>query len=111
MKPSDKNTRLVYSTEICPIEPENTNISDALPNDGIIRIRREKKGRKGKIVTVIWGIPTDESNIKNLAKELKQKCGSGGTVQDCYILIQGDHLQKISQLLTDKGYKVKKTGS
>jgi translation initiation factor 1 len=111
MKPSEKNTRLVYSTEMGRIETENTNLSDPPQNDGIIRIRREIKGRKGKTVTVIWGIPADENQINKLAKELKQKCACGGTVQDRHIIIQGDHLQKISQLLTDRGYRVKKAGN
>lgn len=111
MKPSEKNTQLVYSTKMGRIEIENTNPSDPPQSDGTIRIRREFKGRKGKTVTVIWGIPADENHINKLAKELKQKCACGGTVQDQHIIIQGDHLQKITLLLTDKGYKVKKAGS
>jgi len=61
------------------------------PSDGIVRVRREVKGRGGKTVTTITGLPPDEDKLRQLAAELKRKCGSGGTVKDGVIIIQGDH--------------------
>ena len=80
------------------------------PNDGIVRIGRETKGRKGKGVTVISGLEKNNLKTKELAKTLKQKCGSGGTVKNDRIEIQGDHRDILEKFLNDSGYKVKRTG-
>jgi len=113
------NTRLVYSDESggkCPAcrQPlkkcqcrENKKTSRG---DGIVRIHRETKGRKGKGVTLITGIPLTDSELKALAKTLKQKCGTGGTVKNSVIEIQGDHRDLLLTLLQDKGWQVKKAG-
>ncbi|MBQ0798172.1 MAG: stress response translation initiation inhibitor YciH [Porticoccaceae bacterium] len=79
-------------------------------NDGIVRIRRETSGRKGKGVTTINGLTLAESELKALAKQLKQNCSTGGTVKDGVIEIQGDHRDKIRDILTDAGYQVKLAG-
>ena len=108
----------VYSTEegrICPgcDQPiDNCHCSEeSIPEgDGIVRIRRETKGRKGKGVTLIDGILVTPTELKVLAKELKAKCGTGGTVKDNVIEIQGDHRDLLVTLLTNKGYTVKKAG-
>lgn len=79
-------------------------------NDGVVRVGRETKGRKGAGVTVITGIPTHPEGLKQIAKELKQKCGSGGTVKGNTIEIQGDQRNFLVQELQNRGYTVKKTG-
>ncbi len=78
--------------------------------DGIVRIQRETKGRKGKGVTLVTGVPLAETELKELAKQLKQRCGTGGTVKDGVIEIQGDHRDLLLSLLQDKGWQVKKAG-
>ncbi len=78
--------------------------------DGIVRIGRETKGRKGKGVTVITGIALDEAGLKELATGLKQKCGAGGTVKDGVIEIQGDHRDRLVEELQKKGWIVKHCG-
>lgn len=78
--------------------------------DGIVRIGRETKGRKGKGVTVITGIPLDESGLKEVAKQLKTKCGAGGAVKDGAIEIQGDHRDVLLEELRKRGWTVKLAG-
>jgi len=79
-------------------------------NDGVVRVGRETKGRKGAGVTVISGIPTHPEGLKQIAKELKQKCGTGGTVKNGVIEIQGDQRDQLVEELTKRGYTVKKSG-
>ena len=78
--------------------------------DGIVRVGRETKGRKGAGVTVISGIPTHPEGLKQIAKELKQKCGTGGTVKNGVIEIQGDQRDRLVKELSARGYTVKKAG-
>ena len=73
-------------------------------------IQREKKGRRGKTVTVIQNLQLSADDIKSLSKRLKQACGSGGTVKDGAIEIQGDHRDKVAAELGALGYKTKFTG-
>lgn len=108
----------VYSTEqgqICPAcdQPINDcqcNAEKIPEGDGVVRLKRESKGRKGKGVTLIEGVLLAPSDLKKLAKELKNKCGTGGTVKDGVIEIQGDQRDLLMTVLTDKGFKVKKAG-
>ena len=88
----------------------NQNKSNSIETDGVVRISRDKKARKGKCVTVITGIPLNSKDLKIFAKSLKQKCGSGGTIKDGIIEIQGDFLNKIFEIITKKGWNVKKVG-
>ena len=78
--------------------------------DGIVRIQRETKGRKGKGVTLINGVPLAGAELKQLAKKLKQKCGTGGTIKNGVIEIQGDHRDLLLAELTQLGWKVKIAG-
>ncbi len=78
--------------------------------DGIVRVGRETKGRRGKGVTLIWGLPLAEDGLKELAAKLKNRCGSGGTVKDDRIEIQGDHRETVVGELEAMGYKVKRAG-
>ena len=78
--------------------------------DGIVRVGRETKGRKGAGVTIITGVPLRSSELADLASKLKKKCATGGTVRDGVIEIQGDHRDRIVSELTGLGYKVKRVG-
>ena len=78
--------------------------------DGVVRVGRATKGRKGKGVTVVTGVPLDHDGLRKLATQLKQKCGSGGTVKDGVIEIQGEHRDTLMQELTRQGYTVKRSG-
>jgi translation initiation factor 1 len=78
--------------------------------DGLVRISRETKGRGGKGVTLIKGLPLAEDALKELASKLKQTCGTGGTVKDGVIEIQGDHREKLCAYLQNAGYKAKLAG-
>ena len=84
--------------------------SQKLPNDGIVRVGRATKGRKGKGVTVITGLPLDDPSLQTLAKQLKQKCGAGGAVKDGVIEVQGDHRDILIDILNQQGYTVKRSG-
>ncbi len=78
--------------------------------DGIVRVGRETKGRKGAGVTVVTGVPLDEAGLKDLAGDLKKACGSGGTLKDGIIEIQGEHRDRLVALLEKRGWKVKRVG-
>lgn len=122
MSMRDQLSGLVFSTEkgqVCPgcHEAVDACICDQLEDearlqslDGIVRIRRETSGRKGKGVTTISGVPLADKELKALAKKLKQQCGTGGALKDGIIEIQGDHREKLKQLLEKAGYTVKLAG-
>lgn len=105
-----RDSRLVYSTETGRIKPEKTEASAPTAGDGIVRLHRETKGRKGKGVTLIAGIPEAPDQLKALAKELKQLCGTGGAVKEGVIEIQGDQRERLKPALEARGYKVKFAG-
>jgi translation initiation factor 1 len=75
-----------------------------------VRVGRETQGRNGKAVTVVSGLPLLPDELKALAKELKQRCGTGGTVKDGVLEIQGDHRDLIVEELARRGYDVKRSG-
>jgi translation initiation factor 1 len=118
--------RLVYSTDggrvnTCPVcgqpykhcrcdQPPTQQVSSTKKNDGIVRIMRDRKHRGGKTVTVITGVPASNEDIATLAQQLKKLCGSGGTVKEGVIEIQGDHCEKVQAKLSEMGYKVKRAG-
>ncbi|QGW22046.1 translation initiation factor Sui1 [Stutzerimonas degradans] len=109
---------LVYSTDAgrhCPdcAQPLDACIckQNAIPEgDGIARVRRESKGRGGKTVTTITGVPLAESELKELASALKRRCGTGGALKDGVIEIQGDHVQLLLGELIKRGFQAKKSG-
>jgi translation initiation factor 1 len=110
---------LVYSTEhgrMCPAcrKPlAGCLCKKAKPppkSDGIVRVRLETKGRKGKGVTVIAGVPLDAEALEKFGRQLKQRCGSGGTVKDGTIEIQGDHRDLVMEELGKQGWTVRKAG-
>lgn len=118
----DQLSRLVYSTEqgqICPACRAALDACrcDQLADeqrlaslDGVVRIRRETAGRKGKGVTTISGVPLAQEALKTLAAELKKRCGTGGALKDGIIEIQGDQREILKTLLEQKGFKVKLSG-
>jgi predicted translation initiation factor SUI1 len=75
-----------------------------------LKVGRETAGRRGKGVTTVFDVPLDESGLKELAALLKQRCGTGGTVKDRRIEIQGDQRERIVAELEKLGYKVKRVG-
>ena len=117
------SNRIVYSTEngrvtTCTTcgqafkscQCNQTTAGPSRKNDGIVRIMRDRKQRGGKTVTVITGIPGDDTALSTLTQQLKKFCGAGGTNKDGTIEIQGDHCDKIQSKLTTLGYKVKRSG-
>lgn len=114
-----EKTRLVYSCErgrTCPDcgQPVAACIcargGPPPAGDGVVRVRRETKGRGGKTATVITGLPLEAEALKTLAGELKRRCGTGGTVKDWTIEIQGDHADLMVAELQRRGYRVKRAG-
>jgi translation initiation factor 1 len=109
------NSRLVYSTdsgdqrqETRKKRPGAAKRGPQLPNDGVVRVFREKGGRGGRIVTVVRGLPGADLNA--VASDLKRHCGSGGSAKEGAVEIQGDHREKIAARLTSQGYTVKLAG-
>ncbi|SRR5579884_4042444 len=113
--------RIVYSTDsgrvdTCPhcgqsykhCRCDQSASSVTKKSDGIVRVMRDRKQRGGKTVTLITGLPAE--TLTSLAQQLKKLCGSGGTVKDGNIEIQGDHCDKVIAKLTASGYKVKRAG-
>lgn len=80
------------------------------PNQQNLRVQASRKGRKGKTVTVISGFQATPETLTKLLKQLKTQCGTGGTVKDDTLEIQGDHAQKLVELLIQLGYKAKISG-
>lgn len=78
--------------------------------DGVVRVRPEKSGRGGKTVTAIYGVPGTEDELKTLAKKLKKRAGTGGSVKDWAIIIQGDRVDDAISWLKAEGYRVKRSG-
>lgn len=100
---------LVYSTEVGRIKPQKEQIVPK-KGDGIVRIQRQIAGRKGKGVCVISGLDLEDKALTNLAKELKKRCGSGGSIKNGTIEIQGDKRDIIKQFLEQKNFTVKLSG-
>jgi translation initiation factor 1 len=89
------------------IDPENLDCPVERQN---LRIQTSKAGRKGKTVTIVTGWQHSPDKLAQLLKQLKTQCGSGGTLKDSTLEIQGDHKQKLLQFLTELGYKAKISG-
>ena len=115
-----ESSGLVYSTDsgrmcpgcrqpaaacACKAKPHNPT-----PSDASVRISREVKGRGGKAVTVVRGVPLDAEGVAELGKTLRTACGAGGTVKDGVIEVQGDHVERVMALLKAKGWVVKRSG-
>jgi len=103
------NSRLVFSTETGRIKEEKTT-PQRPKGDGVVRIQRQTKGRKGKGVCIVTGLDLEDAQLKLLAAELKKVCGCGGSVKDGNIEIQGDKRDVIKAALEKKGHTVKLAG-
>lgn len=119
MKNKAPSGGLVYSTEVgricpgcrqavarCTCEQNNASAS----GDGVVRVSRETKGRGGKAVSLVKGVALGSEDLVALAKQLKAACGSGGTVKDGVIEVQGDHCERLVEMLKGKGFNVKRAG-
>ena len=102
--------RLVYSTARGRVGPDPTTSPRTPRGDGVVRVRREVKGRRGKTVTTISGVPLASDALRELAGELKRRCGTGGSAKDGVIEIQGDHRDTLLAELEARGYTVKLAG-
>lgn len=106
---NNNDSVLVFSTDSGRIKPEKEQ--ESIPQgDGIVRLKRETKGRKGKGVITVNGLLVDAKTLKSLGKDLKKLCGCGGAVKDGIIEIQGDQRDIIKSFLEKKGYVVKLSG-
>ncbi len=109
---------LVYSTDagrMCPAcrQPITTCVCKravVAAGDGTVRVSRETKGRSGKGVTLVKGLALDDAALGAVAKQLKTACGSGGTVKDGAIEVQGDHAERVVAWLQAQGHVVKRSG-
>ncbi|MFP4180610.1 MAG: hypothetical protein ACLFSA_11205 [Spirochaetaceae bacterium] len=115
-----EDDEIVYSSEAGDLRKSGRRKKDSGRNrssggihpdaDGAAKVRREKKGRGGKTVTAVYGIPLAGDELKELEKKLKQSCGSGGSVKGGVIEIQGDEVDKVIDLLKKEGFSAKKAG-
>jgi translation initiation factor 1 len=119
MKTKPTSGHLVYSTEsgrMCPacrqpVAACQCSATKPRPaSDGMVRVWRETKGRAGKGVTLVKGLALDDAALQALGKQLKAACGSGGTVKDGVIEVQGDHGERVVELLKAKGFAAKRAG-
>jgi translation initiation factor 1 len=119
MKTKKSTDRVVYSTEQGRMCPEcGRAVSECIcsrgtsipKSDGVVRVSRETKGRKGKGVTIIKGLALDAVSLTKLGKNLRTTCGAGGTVKDGVVEIQGDHTVRVVEYLKKQGWNVKRAG-
>ena len=111
MTKKNNNSGIVYSTnrdyKYATAPHQSATVS---PNQQDLKVFLDRKNRGGKTVTIVSGFKGKESDIEKIAKELKSKCGVGGSVKDGEILIQGDHRERVISILMAAGYKAKKAG-
>jgi translation initiation factor 1 len=105
-----KGTERAVYREFGPPDPLARAVPDRPPNQQNLRVEVSRKGRGGKTVTIISGFQHSPATLSTLVKQLKAQCGTGGTAKEEAIEIQGDHAQKLVELLAAKGYPVKRSG-
>jgi translation initiation factor 1 len=119
MKSRAASGGLVYSTDagrMCPVcrQPAAQCLckqrAAAPAGDGVVRVSRETKGRGGKAVTLVKGVPLDSVALAEFGKKLRSACGSGGTVKDGVIEVQGDHCDRVMEMLKAQAFVVKRAG-
>ena len=114
------DSRLVYSTDGGRVKHADErapakrgarpSTGPDVPNDGVVRLFRERGGRGGKVVTVIRGLPERGAALDHLACDLKRFCGCGGAVKDRVVELQGDHRDRLAEKLRSLGYTLKIAG-
>ena len=112
------NSGLVYSTDAGRICPEcrqpvagcTCKARAVVTGDGVVRVSRQTKGRGGKSVTLVKGLALDAAALALLGKQLRTACGSGGTVKDGVIEVQGDHCDLVMEAVTKLGHHPKRAG-
>jgi translation initiation factor 1 len=107
------HNRTVWSSDqgdLRRTQTETRKVKSLPPSEQIVYLHRDSKGRAGKTVTLVKKLMLSEEGLKELAAKLKQVCGSGGTVKDGIIEIQGEHRNRIAEALKQMGYKVKMSG-
>jgi translation initiation factor 1 len=111
------NSRLVYSTEggRVPVRPASRAAAaptapSSSPDDGVIRIQRDRKGRGGKTATTVTGLPGNEAALDALLRSLKQYCGAGGSREGRTLVLQGDQRERLLERLTTLGHRAKLAG-
>jgi translation initiation factor 1 len=119
MQGADKGG-LVYSTEggrMCPTcrRPQSAcqcraTVRSAPAGDGRVRVAREKGGRNGKTVTTVRGLPLAADPLAALGKRLRAACGTGGTVKEGVVELQGDHVERVLAALRAEGFEARRTG-
>jgi translation initiation factor 1 len=110
---SSKNSKKIVYQEFGDVDNSEAlarGVADLPPNQQNLRIQATRTGRKGKTVTVITGFQSKPETLSQILKQLKAQCGSGGTIKDNAIEIQGDHKQKILEIFLKLGYKAKISG-
>ena len=118
MKNEGTTGGLVYSTEagrmcpVCrnPVAQCSCRHAVVPKGDGVVRVSRETKGRGGKAVTVVRGVALGPQQLAELGRQLRTSCGSGGTAKDGVIEVQGDHADRVVELLKARGHNVKRAG-
>jgi len=111
MLSNKKNSRVVYSTNPdYHYEEEQEEVVSLPPSQQTLYVSLDKKQRKGKKVTLVTGFVGSDEDLKSLGKRLKSACGSGGSVKEGEILIQGDFREKVKAMLEKEGFKVKLRG-
>ena len=120
-----ENERTVYSSELgrlcphcgspsgrCRCGRRRSKSEEATPTDGdgIVRVSRTRRGRKGKTVTLVTGVPVSAQALRDLTSDLKKRCGTGGSVKDGIIEIQGDQRDALVSALEERGFQVKLSG-
>jgi translation initiation factor 1 len=104
---------IVWSSEQGDLRKKNSSpaeVNSLPPSQQTVYLHRDSKGRGGKVVSLVKGLVLSEVDLNSLTRQIKQACGSGGTVKDGLIEIQGDHREKIAEVLRKLGYKVKLAG-
>jgi translation initiation factor 1 len=109
-KKKSNSDRVVYQEFGNDDAPDVEETPDVPPNQQHVRIQVSRKGRGGKSVTIVSGLQHSEADLTALAKKLKSQCGSGGTVKDGNVEIQGEHGPKLLEILVGLGYKAKVSG-
>jgi translation initiation factor 1 len=95
---------------VCRANPRGARTESTPEGDGIVRVGRSSKGRKGKTVTSVTGLPLPQDELRELAKDLKRICGTGGTLKEGVVEIQGDHRDTLVRELEQRGFRVKRSG-